>query len=94
MCTSSRSVHWYLELAQSFINCNDDRSAVVALTVVAAKAAAAYEGASSFYLGSATKVLEEILSQVIGTDGLGCVCNGAWEDCGSELHVVFCGNIW
>ena len=106
---------FWKERHQSIINCNDVRDAVVVDTVLAAKAAAAFEGTSSsvhsdpweaqhkvqpvqfFVKGKvcmSTVVrgcLEEVLSQVVGTDGLDvyAIMNGKILDLRSTLR--FCG---
>ena len=58
-------------------------------------------------IGMSTSVvrgsLEEVLSRVVGTDGLdvcrwhgwsGCVCHDEWEDIGLTFHIVVLWNHW
>ena len=110
----------WTERHQPIINRNDVRSSVVVETVLATRAVAAFEGASScvqsgtlearkfqpvpkvqFFVkekvGRSTSVVrggpDEILSHVIGTDGLD-VYAMVHGKIGFELHVVFCGDCW
>ena len=104
---------FWKERHQFIINCNDVKGAVVVDTVLAAKAAAAFQGTSSsvhsgpweaqhkvqpvqFFVkgkvGMSTYVvrgcLEEVLSQVVGTDGLDVYGHREWEDIGLTFQII------